>query len=112
VKHANVYGVAIPKAEGRAGMAAIVTESPLDLERFRKHLVSCLPPYARPLFLRIRNDVEVTGTFKYSKADLVRLGFDPVATNDVLYFDNVESGAFTRLDQELYERIQAGGIRL
>jgi hypothetical protein len=24
----------------------------------------------------------------------------------------VESGEFTRLDQELYERIQAGGIRL
>ncbi len=112
VKHANVYGVAIPKAEGRAGMAAIVTESPLDLERFRNHLVNYLPPYARPLFLRIRSDVEVTGTFKYSKADLVHQGFDPVATNDVLYFDNVESGEFTRLDQELYERIQAGGIRL
>ncbi|MDX6458942.1 MAG: fatty-acyl-CoA synthase, partial [Acidobacteriaceae bacterium] len=62
--------------------------------------------------LRIRNDVEVTGTFKYSKADLVRQGYDPVATQDELYFDNVESGAFTRLDQELYERIQAGGIRL
>jgi hypothetical protein len=56
--------------------------------------------------------VEVTGTFKYSKADLVRQGFDPEATNDILYFDNVDSGAFTRLDQELYERIQAGAIRL
>jgi fatty-acyl-CoA synthase len=112
VKHANVYGVAIPKTEGRAGMAAIVAEGPLDLEGFRRHLVNYLPPYARPLFLRIRNDVEVTGTFKYSKADLVHQGYDPVATNDVLYFDNGESGEFTRLDRELYERIQAGGIRL
>jgi fatty-acyl-CoA synthase len=112
VKHANVYGVAIPKTEGRAGMAAIVPEGPLDLAGFRRHLVNYLPPYARPLFLRIRNDVEVTGTFKYSKADLVRQGYDPVATNDALYFDNAESGAFTRLDQELYERIQVGGIRL
>jgi fatty-acyl-CoA synthase len=112
VKHANVYGVAIPKTEGRAGMAAIVPEGPLDLAGFRRHLVNYLPPYARPLFLRIRNDIEVTGTFKYSKADLVRQGYDPVATNDVLYFDNAESGAFTRLDQELYERIQVGGIRL
>jgi fatty-acyl-CoA synthase len=112
VKHANVYGVVIPKTEGRAGMAAIVAEGPLDLEGFRKHLVNYLPSYARPLFLRIRNDIEVTGTFKYSKADLVRQGYDPVASNDVLYFDNVESGTFTRLDKELYERIQAGGIRL
>ena len=112
VKHANVYGVSIPKAEGRAGMAAIVPEGPLDLSEFRKHLVNYLPPYARPLFLRIRNDVEVTGTFKYSKADLVRQGYDPVVTEDELYFDNAESGSFTRLDQELYERIQGGGIRL
>jgi fatty-acyl-CoA synthase len=112
IKHANVYGVAIPATEGRAGMATVVAEDPLDLAGFRKHLVSRLPPYARPLFLRIRSDVEVTGTFKYSKTDLVRQGYDPVATNDVLYFDNLESGAFTRLDKELYERIQVGNIRL
>ena len=99
VKHANVYGVAVPAAEGRAGMAAVVAEEPLDLAGFRKHLVSRLPAYARPLFLRIRNDVEVTGTFKYSKTDLVRQGYDPVASNDVLYFDNTESETFTRARQ-------------
>ena len=32
----------------------------------------------------------------------------PVASNDMLYFDNAESEAFTRLDKELYDRIQAG----
>jgi fatty-acyl-CoA synthase len=56
--------------------------------------------------------VEVTGTFKYSKTDLIQQGFNPVGSNDTLYFDNLESGAFTRLDQHLYERIQMGGIRL
>jgi len=112
VKHANVYGVAIPATEGRAGMATVVTAETLDLAGFRDHLVNHLPPYARPLFLRIRNDVEVTGTFKYSKTDLIRQGYDPVASNDMLYFDNQESGAFTRLDKDLYERIQVGGIRL
>jgi fatty-acyl-CoA synthase len=54
----------------------------------------------------------VTGTFKYSKNDLVRQGYDPVANNDILYFDNTESEAFTRLDKELYDRIQVGSIRL
>jgi fatty-acyl-CoA synthase len=112
VKHANVYGVVIPASEGRAGMAAVVAEDPLDLAGFRKHLVSRLPPYARPLFLRIRHEVEVTGTFKYSKTDLVRQGYDPVASNDMLYFDNMESGAFTPLDKELYDRIQVGRVRL
>ena len=112
VTHANVYGVAIPATEGRAGMATLVSEEELDLAGFRQHLISRLPPYARPLFLRIRKNMDLTGTFKYSKTDLVRQGFDPAASNDAVYFDDLESGAFTRLDQELYDRIQKGGVRI
>lgn len=112
VKHANVYGVAVPGTEGRVGMAALVAEKELDLDGFRKHLASRLPPYARPLFLRIRSAVDLTGTFKYSKTDLVRQGYDPVVSQDVLYFDHPESGAFVQLDKQLYDRIQCGGIRL
>src|SRR5580658_6428453 len=67
VKHANVYGVAVPGTEGRAGMAALVSDHVLDLGGLRKHLWQRLPPYACPLFLRIRNEVELTGTFKYAK---------------------------------------------
>jgi fatty-acyl-CoA synthase len=112
VKHANVYGVAIPATEGRAGMATIVAEEPIDLDGLRKHLASCLPAYARPLFLRLRTDVEVTGTFKYSKTELVRQGYDPSASRDPIYFDHQELEAFTPLKQDLYQHIQAGGIRL
>jgi fatty-acyl-CoA synthase len=112
IKHANVYGVAIPAAEGRAGMAALVVQGDLDLVEFRRHLIERLPPYARPLFLRLQDDVEVTGTFKYSKTDLVRQGYAPSTDSDALYFDNPESQAFVRIDQALYERIQAGQIRL
>ena len=112
VKHANVYGVTIPAAEGRAGMAAVVADQELDLERFRQHLTNRLPSYARPLFLRIRSQVEITGTFKYAKADLVSQGYDPGACSDTLYFDNPEEGAFTPLDQQLYQRIQIGAVRL
>jgi fatty-acyl-CoA synthase len=111
VKHANVYGVTVPATEGRAGMATLVTEDELDLAEFRRHLIDRLPPYARPLFLRIRKNMDLTGTFKYSKTDLVRQGFNPASSDDVVYFNHLESGAFTRLDQELYERIQMGAIR-
>ena len=112
VAHANVYGVAIPKAEGRAGMVALVTHHEIDLLEFRKHLLRHLPYYACPLFLRFRDDVEVTGTFKYSKTELVRQGYDPVSTTDVIYFDHPESQSFIRLDKMLYDRIQVGQIRL
>ena len=54
VRHVNVYGVAVPGVEGRVGMAALVAEKELDLAGLRQHLASRLPPYARPLFLRMR----------------------------------------------------------
>ncbi len=112
IKHANVYGVAIPGAEGRIGMAALVVDGRLDLIAFRNHLASQLPSYARPAFLRIRQDVELTGTFKYSKTDLVRQGYDPTATSDAIYFDNPESKSFVPLDRFLFDRIQARQIPL
>jgi fatty-acyl-CoA synthase len=112
VRHANVYGVAIPGADGRAGMAALVTGQELDVSALRKHLISRLPRYARPLFLRLLDDIEVTGTFKYSKIGLVREGYDPAAVNDMIYFDNPESNGFARLDDALYNRIQRGEIVL
>jgi len=112
VNHANVYGVAIPGTEGRIGMAAIVAEHALDLAALRNHLNSHLPSYARPAFLRIREDVEVTGTFKYSKTDLVRQGYDPDLISDPVYFDNPLSKAFDLLDKPLFERIQQRQIQL
>ena len=80
--------------------------------QFRKHLAARLPSYARPMFLRVRRDVEVTSTFKYSKTELVRQGYDPTASSDAVYFDYSESGAFVPLDKKLYDRIQSGGVRL
>jgi fatty-acyl-CoA synthase len=112
IKHANVYGVAVPGTEGRAGMATLVVDSDLDLDGLREHLASRLPTYARPLFLRIRSAVDLTGTFKYSKTDLIRQGCDPVVCQDALYFDHPESAAFVPLDSHLYDRIQSGAIRL
>jgi hypothetical protein len=64
------------------------------------------------LFLRIREEVELTGTLKYSKTELVRQGYDPITITDPLYFDLAEADAFVPLDDELYHRIQSGGVRL
>jgi fatty-acyl-CoA synthase len=111
VKHANVYGVAIPGTEGRAGMATMVTADDTDLMEFRKYLIGRLPSYARPIFLRIRDEVAVTGTFKYSKTELVRQGYDPSQSADIIYFDEPGSQKFVRLDNAHYERIQSRQYR-
>jgi len=69
-----------------------------------------LPEYARPVFLRIRRELEVTPTFKYTKVDLVRQGYNPETTADSIYFDDPEHQAFVPLDKTLYDRIQIGQI--
>ena len=112
VLEANVYGVTVPRTDGRAGMAAIVVDDQFDLAALRAHLNARLPDYARPMFLRILGAMEVTATFKHKKSDLARSGYDPAVTDDAIYFNDAARGVFVRLNRALYERIQSGGIRV
>jgi fatty-acyl-CoA synthase len=108
---AVVYGVPIPGTEGRAGMAAVVVSEDFDLSAFRQHLER-LPEYARPLFLRIRGEIETTSTFKPRKQGLSHEGYDPAVIRDALYFNDPDRQAFVRLDAELYDRLRTGRVRL
>ena len=66
-----VYGVEIPGTEGRAGMAAIPDpECRVDLAALYTGLASRLPSYARPLFIRRVERIDVTATFKLKKREL------------------------------------------
>jgi fatty-acyl-CoA synthase len=112
IREATVYGVRVPGAEGSAGMAAIVTDGTLDLAGFRAHLALRLPPYARPKFLRVADRIATTSTFKHSKRDLLRDGFDPGAVSDPVYFDDAAKNAFVPLDGALYAGIKTGEVRL
>jgi len=112
VKQASVYGVRVPGTEGAAGMAAIVADGDLDLAEFSRHLSRELPPYARPLFLRITDRIAATTTFKYVRSDLAREGFDPAATSDAIYFDDPAKKIFVRLDDALFKLIEAGKVRI
>jgi fatty-acyl-CoA synthase len=111
VADATVYGVTVFRHDGRAGMAAIVCDGQCDLGALHAHLAANLPEYARPLFLRIQRQLDVTGTFKQKKGDLVREGFNPLATRDPLYFNDLAAKAFVPLDPALYLRIESGEVR-
>ena len=112
ITDATVYGVAVAGTEGAAGMAALTVDGALDFAEFRAHLARSLPPYARPLFLRIQDRIAVTTTFKYQKVELIRDGFDPRASGDAVYFDDPSLRAYVRLDDALFDKIQAGDARL
>jgi fatty-acyl-CoA synthase len=109
---ANVYGVSVPGRDGRAGMAAIVAKGNFNLTAFRDHLARRLPDYARPVFLRTRENIDVTATFKQKKIDLVAQGFDPGLIDDPIYFNDPAAKAFVRLDAALNDRIRNGQVRL
>jgi fatty-acyl-CoA synthase len=112
VKEANVYGVPVPGYDGKVGMAAVVADENLDLGGLREYLAQSLPEYAQPAFLRIQPQLDVTGTFKQRKVDLVKEGFDPGKITDTLYFNDPKNKRFVPLDRALYQRICQGEVRL
>ncbi|WP_420132898.1 long-chain-acyl-CoA synthetase [Rhodopseudomonas sp.] len=107
---ASVYGVAVPHADGRAGMAALVVADDFDLAHLHRHLADRLPAFARPVFLRLRRTLEITGTFKQKKQELIDQGFDPRVVDDPLYV--ADAGGYVPLDAARYARIEAGALRL
>ncbi len=111
VAFSNVYGVEVPGTDGRAGMAALRlaegVES-LDLASFSAHVVAELPPYARPLFLRVQREIDTTGTFKLLKGELRKQGYDPVQVSDLLYVLKPGSSLYEPLEQDWFEQIRSG----
>ena len=93
-------------------MAALVAQAQIDLDQLREHIHKSLPTFARPLFLRLQEVGDTTGTFKMRKVDLVKDGFDPKKITDPLYFDHPKIGKYVRLTAELYEQIVGGKVRV
>lgn len=112
IEEANVYGVEVPGADGRAGMAAIVATDEFDLDAFGRRIEQELAFYARPLFVRLLPEMEITGTFKHRKVDLVKEGFDPAALSDPIYYRDPEKAAYVPLDPVAFDRIVRGEIRI
>ena len=112
VREANVYGVTVPGVDGRAGMAALVADGDFSLDDLSSRVSTRLAPYARPIFLRLSSRIEVTGTFKQRKVDLVRQGFDPSSISDPLYLLDSASGRYEPLTRERHGEILSGHIRL
>ncbi|XP_053963248.1 long-chain fatty acid transport protein 4 [Anastrepha ludens] len=103
-----VYGVDVPYVEGKAGMAAIVDpDRKVDMQHLSAGVRGSLPAYARPLFIRLMNDIPRTATFKLKKRELVREAFDIHRTTDPIYYLN-KDGIYRLLTQEQFEDLLHG----
>ena len=107
----NVYGVEVAKTDGRAGMAALTLADgvkELDLDNFSVHINRELPPYARPVFLRVKPEMDTTGTFKIVKGELRKQGYDLNQMEDPLYVMKPGASTYEPLDASFHEKIRLG----
>lgn len=102
VELSNVYGVEIPGTDGRAGMAAIVPKDgeSIDIDSLSAHINAELPSYARPVFIRLQNDFDLTGTFKLVKGNLKKEAYELDAVSDPLYVMKPGSDRYEALTAE------------
>lgn len=114
VSESVAYGVEIPGTNGKAGMVAMKLAegvSEPDTAALSQQLDSQLPPYAVPLFLRVRDELEKTETFKYQKTGLKRAAFDPDQCDGPVYVRLPGSGDYQPLTHEIFDGIQKGEYR-
>ena len=110
VNMANVYGVKVPKSEGRAGMVAFNCNlDEFNWDDFSSFVIDKLPSYAQPIFVRIIEELETTGTFKLKKNDLREEAYhlDKVNGNQV-FIKKPGQKTYVPLDRDYYEVIESG----
>ena len=110
VNMANVFGVKVPNSEGRAGMVAFNCElNEFRWEDFSAFVSDKLPSYAQPVFVRIIEELETTGTFKLKKNDLREEAFHLNKVNeDQIFIKKPGEASYTPLDNEYYDVIMNG----
>jgi acyl-CoA synthetase (AMP-forming)/AMP-acid ligase II len=110
VNMANVFGVKVPNSEGRAGMVAFNCElNEFRWQDFSNFVAEKLPSYAQPVFVRIIEELETTGTFKLKKNDLREEAFhlDKVK-QDQIFIKKPGEASYAPLDKEFYDVIING----
>ncbi|XP_069837896.1 long-chain fatty acid transport protein 2-like [Dendropsophus ebraccatus] len=114
IEEANAFGVPVPGHEGRIGMVSIKVKEgrSFDGEKMFAQVIKHLPNYARPRFVRIQDSIQVNGTYKQYKMDLVKHGFNPFCIKDPLYFLDGNCRTYRPLDHQLYKDILGKNFKL
>ncbi|MFW9873145.1 MAG: AMP-binding protein [Candidatus Thorarchaeota archaeon] len=102
-----VYGVEIPDHEGKAGMAAIKLEPTIEFnpDEISRFVIEVLPKYSIPIFIRLREQLEVTGSKKIRKANLRREGYNINEIDEPLYFWDSSIKKYIPFDSFKYQEI-------
>ena len=107
-----VFGVVIPGAEGRIGMACIVgTPDSINISQLAKQLYPLLPAYAIPGFIRLVESTKITGTFRFRKNDYRKEGYNIKIVFDKLFVLDQVQKMYVPLQEDLYKEVVDGKFR-
>lgn len=115
VHEANVYGVALPHHDGRAGCVALVLSQEPDaagLKALADHVQKTLPKYAVPLFLRVvQGKMEITGTNKFQKVRVREEGVEHGKVGgDKLFW--LRGGTYREFERRDWLELEGGRVKL
>lgn len=105
VLEAVVTGVDVPGHDGRAGLAALVSERDFDVARLSV-LAQRLPRSALPRFVRLLSALPRTSTLKLQRRALASQGFDPEQCAGQIWV--LDGAAYRTLDRETHRDIVSG----
>jgi citronellyl-CoA synthetase len=107
-----VYGVLIPKTEGRAGMISIVLKDKnldsFDFHEFHNIMRKYLPEYAVPKFIRFMENFPMTSTMKIQKGGFKNDGFDITKFSEPIFVLLPKSTEYVKLTEEIFNKIMEG----
>lgn len=112
INHSAVYGLALPKIDGRAGMATISSSfapEQFDFLAFTKQIKNVLPSYAVPIFIRFVTEFEKTATHKIKKSVLKKEGIQ-ISNTDTIYVLLPKAVTYTKMTASIIQQIEKGAI--
>ena len=113
IKEAVVYGVEIPKASGKVGMAsllAVESEFESNIDEFLHQLKELLPPYAIPHIIRlVEQHHQTTSTMKILKSQLQKQGYKQI--DKYPHFILVE-GKYIELTEDYLSQLENGELNI
>ncbi|MAI41957.1 MAG: long-chain-acyl-CoA synthetase [Gammaproteobacteria bacterium] len=110
ILYTNVYGIEIPGTDGRAGMAAVVfkhvvSSAQINLGSLSSYVNENLPSYARPIFIRVLEELPTTTTHKLQKNKLREQSFHLEEVDQELLVRDPSTGNYRKLDSDFYDRV-------
>jgi acyl-CoA synthetase (AMP-forming)/AMP-acid ligase II len=111
VVEACVYGVKISGQGGRAGAAALRVDESFDWDTLAEFVKEHLPSYSWPYFVRLEDELPMTGSFKLVKTGLKKDGLDPAEIDSELRFLHPKEGGYVKVTKKLHDAIHSGDLQ-